>query len=264
MAVDMMTSGDPDVRNMPNEGKKNSVGHLLVSSEAQLNESVGDTKILAPVKPKPLGKRIVSILCNVALVFACLLLVVSTVIFALSRNPKEVNFGYQFYSVLTGSMAPQVSGKADGFSAGDMILIKRCGPAEIAVGDIATFATDQEGSAYLTHRVVKVMTEFDQKPGTWFVTRGDVNNSDDPPVPGDLLVGKKIFVIPMLGGILQQIQQNIVVVTVFVVSALGFIIAIRYCFAKPAPKLMEQEADEPMPTTLTDSERTSPHTYIHN
>jgi signal peptidase I len=152
--------------------------------------------------------------------------------FALSNDPNKSFFGYRFYNVLTKSMTPQPDGPSGGFLAGDMIFVKMSEPQSIEVGDIVTFATDPSGSAYLTHRVVDIKTELDGQPGLWFITRGDANNAEDPPVAADRIIGKKVFSLPKAGALIQQVRDNPVPSLVFLAAAFGFIIALQYHFGK--------------------------------
>jgi hypothetical protein len=59
---------------------------------------------------QPIAKLLENILCNMLLVFACLLLLASSVVFALGKNPKDVNFSQQFTSVPSQSMVPLAEG----------------------------------------------------------------------------------------------------------------------------------------------------------
>jgi signal peptidase I len=263
MALKFTADDSSILKTQSDEVQQNSSALIEVPS-AELRRRQGFVTKVAEQRKQPIHKRVMNIFCNVLLTFACLLLIASTVIFVLSGNPKNNSLSYQFFGVLTDSMTPRGDGPSDGFFAGDMILVERSKPAEIRPGDIITYATDQAGDSYLTHRVREVKTEFNGKTGFWFVTRGDMNEADDPPVSGDSLVGKKIFTIPMLGGILHQMQQNIVVIAVCLLSTFGFIIALRYYFAKPAETETENQSSQCSPSVDIRAERIGPHTYIYN
>jgi signal peptidase I len=205
---------------------------------------------------------VASILATVAIVVFCILLVVGSLLFALNQDPRKSLFGYRFYTVLTGSMTPGTSNLSGGFSAGDMIFVKMNDPATIKTGDIITYTTDPDGSAYLTHRVVDIKTEVDGQPGLWFITRGDTNRVDDPPVSADRVIGVKVFSIPMLGAILQQIRSNPIPLIVFIVAALGLIFALRAYFSKskttqkpgaPPLSVEQQKADDGAHSSSTGS-----------
>jgi len=88
----------------------------------------------------------------------------------LSTHTKTL-FGYRFLNVLTDSMRPT-------FNKGDMIIVRLCAPENVHVGDIITFAMDEEKAVTLSHRVVDILTELDGEQGLWFLTRGDAYSND--------------------------------------------------------------------------------------
>jgi signal peptidase I len=190
----------------------------------------------------------------VAVIAFCVLLVTGSALFAFDQDPQKSLFGYRFYNVLTGSMTPGPSSPPGGFSAGDMIFVKLKDPETIGVGDIITYATDSAGSSYLTHRVVDIKTEINGEQGLWFITRGDVNKVDDPPVSATKVIGTKVFSIPMLGAILQQIRNNPIPFIVFATSALGLILVLRACFSKAKAKRKQSRVPAPSNDNLSLSE----------
>jgi signal peptidase I len=265
MVLNLTASDHRDPKNQSDKPLENSSDSTKLPSADQQQDELASkvTPLVSKWREWPVGRVITNILCNLLLILACLLLLVSSVIFALSRDPRDVNLGYQFFSVLTDSMAPRAGGPPDGFSAGDMILVDRCEPALIQVGDIIAYATDESAETYLTHRVVEVKTELNGRNGRWFVTRGDANNADDPPVSAELLVGKKIFNIPKLGGIIHGIQQNIIAITICMFATIGFTIALRYYFTQPVEAEIEKKPEKCEPATTIQTERMGPHTYIY-
>lgn len=76
---------------------------------------------------------------------------------------------------------------------GDVAISIRTAAARIQVGDIVRFRT---GEADVLHRVVEI------QGGSYepvFITRGDSNNVNDPPLAASDVEGKVIMVIPQLG-----------------------------------------------------------------
>lgn len=97
-------------------------------------------------------------------------------------------FGWQIYTVLTGSMDPSIP-------AGSLVWVKPCPESEIECQDVIAFYSSTQNGTIILHRVAE------KRPldGT-FLTKGDANADPDPtPVPFSLLVGKAIFQIPNLG-----------------------------------------------------------------
>jgi signal peptidase len=110
-----------------------------------------------------------------------------------------------FNTGLLGIRPSLISGQSmePTFGLGD-IAISRDVPVEsLQVGDIIRFR--QQGM-YVVHRI-KAMHYGDS--GTEFITRGDGNNVDDPPVSADKVEGKVILVIPKIGWIGIGVRQAI-------------------------------------------------------
>lgn len=162
-------------------------------------------------------------------------------LFALSGDPGKSYFNYRLYTVKTTSMAPKKDGGSPpgGFNAGDVILVKLCSPEAIGTGDIITYVPGDDPYVYLTHRVVKVLDHLNDDQGIFFVTRGDANDSDDPPVKGDMVVGKKVLVIPGMGAVLQFIRDNFILSLIIIVSVVGSVILLRMYFSGPDKKIRQ-------------------------
>ena len=90
-------------------------------------------------------------------------------------------------SIASGSMQPELH-------IGDVVLIKKCTPNDIIVGDIIQY--QMEGYTVI-HRVI----EKKQKNGEYiFITKGDNNKQQDTnPVSEDQVIGKCIFKVRYLG-----------------------------------------------------------------
>lgn len=95
------------------------------------------------------------------------------------------NLGYHVETVTSGSMQPALA-------TGSVIVTGPAPAEQIKAGDIITF----RGENGLTcHRVVMV-----QEPSARFITRGDANeDTDQALVTPDLITGKVIFSIPLIG-----------------------------------------------------------------
>ena len=102
--------------------------------------------------------------------------------------------GVSAYTVETGSMGEE-------YPIGTMIFVKSAEPAEIEAGDVITFAAD-ENLTVVTHRVVE---RNDSK--RYFITRGDMNNTNDAPVAFESVAGKVIYKIENIGYLINTINQ---------------------------------------------------------
>lgn len=118
----------------------------------------------------------------------------------IQKNDGLKIFGYQFYTISSESMSPEIN-------KGDIIVIKKCEPLEIEEGDIITFETNSE---IVTHRVKKV-NNINGKVS--YITKGDSNEVEDTNyVYYEQIIGKKVNVISNLGNIVLLLNNKIVLV----------------------------------------------------
>ncbi len=159
-------------------------------------------------------------------------ILLSSLMFAFSEKSDAAIFGYRFYQVLTDSMASQPGSSSKGFYSGDIVLVQMTDGSEVKEGDIVTFQIG-EGDRYLTHRMVKRLDELNGEPGDYIVTRGDANNTDDPPIDASRVYGKVAFVIPKMGSVLNFVQENLWLCLVCVLSTFGFFLVLKAYFIQP-------------------------------
>lgn len=134
--------------------------------------------------------------------------------------------GYRVYDILTGSMSPTIK-------PGNLVVVKETLPNEVKKNDVITFRSDITNNV-TTHRAIDIVNS-DGK--TEFITKGDANNTQDPvPLDEKLLVGKVIFQIPYLGGILRCVQNN---KFIFIVIFL-FIILVDFILNSKSKKLTKR------------------------
>ena len=96
-------------------------------------------------------------------------------------------FGVTSYTVLTGSMEPEVP-------VGSVVYAKAAEPAQLETGDIIVFY-DGRNEIPVTHRVVENQASEGQ-----IITKGDANESADiAPIPYPNVIGKVVLHIPFLG-----------------------------------------------------------------
>ena len=134
--------------------------------------------------------------------------------------------GYRIYDILTGSMSPTIK-------PGSLVFVKETLPNEVKKNDVITFRSDITNNV-TTHRAIDIVNS-DGK--TEFITKGDANNTQDPvSLDEKLLVGKVIFQIPYLGGILRCVQNN---KFIFIVIFL-FIILVDFILNSKSKKLTKR------------------------
>ncbi|QAY69386.1 signal peptidase I [Xylanimonas protaetiae] len=148
-------------------------------------------------------------------------------------------------TILTGSMRPTVN-------PGDVVAVKGIKPHQVCdgtvqVGDIVTFMPHAEHGDLVTHRVVAIHSSgiepdgySDQKyENCSFTTRGDANNTDDPPLPARAMKGVVMYHVPKVGYLINTAQTGhhlrwvaIGTATVLALAAVYYAIGWR----RPAPE----------------------------
>lgn len=105
-------------------------------------------------------------------------------------------YGGHALAVRTGSMEPAIA-------VGDLVITEGTdSPQDIHEGDVIAFLPHSEDPTLIIHRVVSV----DTKSNT-FVTRGDSNNVDDPPIVFEQIRGKEKFTVPGIGHLVLGAQS---------------------------------------------------------
>ena len=201
-----------------------------------------------PIKAKKKGsytaffyKKLLLILWNILFYFCMLSILVGAGLMAVMQQQNKSLNGYRLFGVLTNSMvSPDNTIKKGGFRSGDIILTKEMDPQAIKVGDVITYRPStnptNESTNNLTHRVVKINDHLGNEEGIFFITRGDANKTDDMPISSEALVGKEIFVIPKLGGVLAFVKDNWLISLIFIFCLVGFIWVMRtYILPTSAP-----------------------------
>ncbi len=103
-------------------------------------------------------------------------------------------FGFILLNVETGSMQPELP-------VNSLVFVQKIEPEKIEQGDIITFVMNKDG-VLATHRVKEI-----NKSSRTFTTKGDANNTDDPPVLWDNVVGVVRFKIPGIGAVFGAVTS---------------------------------------------------------
>lgn len=105
-------------------------------------------------------------------------------------------FGYQIYTVISGSMEPDIP-------LGGLVYVQERDPKTVVEGDVIAYYGNQDG-AIITHRVV-----YNQTVVQNFVTKGDANDREDMiPVSYDRLLGVVVKTIPKLGAVMTAFTET--------------------------------------------------------
>ncbi len=183
-------------------------------------------------------KKVLSIAVRVLLWIIILLAALFAFTTLATRDNNNVAnlAGYTPMTVLTDSMSPT-------FNHGDMIIIRKCDPKTLAVGDIITFHTIIENEYALnTHRIIEVN---DGGGYQTYVTKGDNNAiQDQRSITGGDVVGKYVGRIPYLGYVMQFLSSSVGFLIVIVLPLLVFFIFQVYHLVMVSIKLKKAVAAE--------------------
>jgi signal peptidase len=106
-------------------------------------------------------------------------------------------FGYRSYSVLSGSMEPNIH-------TGDAVVDKPISPLEARVGDVVTFKDPGRGGELVTHRVRSIRPHG---ATVAFVTKGDANNAVERwSTPANGRIGRVAYRLPSAGRVVAAIR----------------------------------------------------------
>lgn len=170
------------------------------------------------------GFRIFSIAQRVFVYCLSIFIVIVAIFFAADKSPNKSMFGFRYYTVLTDSMVPE-------FSSGDMVFVKVAGSKSIKEGDVITFNPSSGSDAYLTHRVIEKITDYQGTGVTCFRTKGDANNADDSfLIDESRVIGKVKFHVPRLGVIVRFIQLRWYFILPLIALIVAFFKMMKYYF----------------------------------
>ncbi|KAA0548335.1 signal peptidase I [Bacillus sp. BGMRC 2118] len=125
-----------------------------------------------------------------AILYAVLLCMIAIVVTTKVSGGEPQVFGWQFKTVLSGSMEP-------GIKTGSIIAVKTGGDKNrFKQGDVITFMEDKD--KLITHRITEVVKSGEQ---VMYRTKGDNNNSEDtnPVLSSNVVAEYKGFTVPNLG-----------------------------------------------------------------
>lgn len=145
-----------------------------------------------------------------------ILLVICALDIIYQKTVKKENnvtlFGFRPYTVLSGSMEPNIQ-------IGDMVVSKQVSEEQVKVGDVITF--EDEKGVTVTHRVVDIIIKDGKK---LYQTKGDNNNTKDAGlVPIEKVKGEYTFKINKAGRIIAQIITPTGLMIIILIVTIGYI-----------------------------------------
>ena len=173
---------------------------------------------------------------TIVTIIACLILIptllINLYIIYQARTDKEKVpniLGYKPFIVLSGSMESKIY-------KGDLIIVKNVDPTKLEEEDIIAFE-DAEGTI-TTHRIIEIVN----KDGTtYFITKGDNNNSQDQNlVEYEDVEGIYVGRIPGAGNLMNTLKEPSTVIII----GLGITVVFIIGYSISNKKLKEEEMKE--------------------
>lgn len=164
------------------------------------------------------AKKTITIVLSVILWVIILLAALFAFTTLATRDSDSVSSlaGFTPLTIKSDSMSPT-------FNKGDMIIIKKCDPNTLEVGDIITFHTIIENQYVLnTHKIAAIS---DVNGVRSYTTKGDNNPVEDSSLVtnGDI-VGKYVQRVPGLGKVMEFLSTSVGFLCVIVLPVLVFFI----------------------------------------
>ena len=122
-------------------------------------------------------KKIIKPIATIFLILLVSLCIYTFIATDIQKKAYTNIFGYSYFVVATGSMSGTIE-------VNDIIFVKIT--KDVKENDIITYLNEDD--EIITHRLVK-------KEGNYYITKGDINNTEDSPVKKNQIVGKVTMII---------------------------------------------------------------------
>ncbi|QIK69366.1 signal peptidase I [Erysipelothrix sp. HDW6C] len=155
------------------------------------------------------GVKAVKAITNL-MFYVFLAMVLMVVAFSMQDGSRYASaMGYSPFYVETASMNSVIP-------RGSLIISKQVDAESLVVGDDITFYDGVNTQSMITHRIIKIHPNFENK-GLAFETKGVDNKDPDlEKVHAKEVAGKVVVVLPSVGIYLSYVKDNLVMVMVFV------------------------------------------------
>lgn len=162
------------------------------------------------------------------------------VVLAVLLTPvSQVFGGLQLLAVMSGSMEPTIH-------VGGIVGIRPVPATELQVGDVITFANQDNPDVLVTHRIVSLEPRDGQMMLT---TKGDANDSVDAMASSSgHAVGRVDFSLPWLGFLTVWLASPVAKIAILIVSVISFALPSIKRTPEPVAPLPD-EAPGPEPLT---------------
>ncbi len=167
----------------------------------------------------------------ICIILIPILIINASIIYQANTNKDKIPsvFGYKPFIVLSDSMDNAIR-------KGDLIFVKNIDPSKLNKKDVIAFR-DAEGTV-TTHRIIDIV---DQDNVTYFVTKGDNNDSQDQNlVEYSDVEGVYQYRIPHVGHLFNQLASP----TIIIIIVLGLTIIFGLAFYASTKRQREKEHRE--------------------
>lgn len=167
-------------------------------------------------------------------------IVLSLIIFAkvnmmvTNKNYFEL-FNISIFKVATGSMAPTIN-------EGDIIVVKA--QSDYQKDDIVTYSS---ADSFITHRIVQISNDN-------YLTKGDANNTNDPAIKKDVIIGKVVMILSGLGIWQEVLTQPTILALIFIT-----LILFDFAFSYKGKEEKKKQVDKIDIDTLKDAQKEAPN-----
>lgn len=147
------------------------------------------------------NNKVLKLIYNIAytiLVIITLLILVAVILQRVSNNTLALG-GFRIFNVATGSMIPK-------YQVGDILISKTINPSDVKVEDDIVYAGMKGDFAgkIITHQVIQI----DKNEGNLvFHTKGIANDTEDPTIEGNQILGKVLYRTVILSYISKLINN---------------------------------------------------------
>lgn len=179
----------------------------------------------------------------IVLIAASLFVLLAVVLTPSGQVPQVM--GYSMLRVLTGSMEPEIPEQS-------MLLVRQTDPETLEVGDIISFFSPDPtlNGSLNTHRIARIEADGSSLR---FVTKGDANVLEDQQtVDARQVVGKVVFISPLLGKLVSLVSNPLVFGLVILLPLAAMLIGNLVGAVKSAAKLAKEEEEAAVRQALED------------
>ena len=169
----------------------------------------------------------------VSILFYALIVIVILVVYLLDDQSGQtrVVFGHAAFTVLTGSMQPEIP-------QGSLVIVRTVDPNTINLGDDITFL--RRNHRVVTHRVVEIIENYDESDMRGFRTKGTANPEPDIDVVyAGNVIGKVSWHSSELGLFLTWIRARVWFVVAFLAAFIALLAILRYLARTIPPKQLQ-------------------------